>query len=115
MGFYSVVKPTSIAVTNFCLDIEELFHHLGHCGAFFRAIATSLGTGSHLFVVRKLLACGSAVIAAFCAAFTSVRTQITLPSTKRSAHLTAFCAVHAQAHAFRMLFFSFGYQFRAIG
>ena len=65
-----------------CVGLEKLFHHLGHCGAFFRTIATSLGTGSHLLVVREFFACGSTSITALGTAFTSMSAEITLPSTK---------------------------------
>ena len=61
---------------------SDLFDHLSHCGAFLGAASASLGTSSHLLVVREFFACGSTGIAALGTAFTSVSAEITLPSTK---------------------------------
>ena len=82
MDLDSVVKTTSISVTTYCLEIGELFHHLGHCGAFLSTVSARFRTSCHLFVVREFFACGGASIAALGTAFTCVSTEITLASTK---------------------------------
>ena len=94
--------------------ICSLLQHFCHCGAFFSAIATSFCTGGHLLVFWHFLAGCRTIIATFCTALTSMKTQITLSSTQRCAHLAALGTIHAQVHAFGMLFFPFANEFRTI-
>jgi len=89
---------------------SALFHHFGHRRALFRAVATRLGAGGHVFVIWKFFAGCRAFFTAFGAAFAGVSAQRTLTSTKGSAHLAAVRTVHAQIHALGMVFFPFGYQ-----
>ena len=63
-------------------DLGTLLQHFCHCGTFFSAIATSLGTGRHLFVIWHLLASGRTIVAAFRTTFARVYAQSALPSAK---------------------------------
>jgi hypothetical protein len=98
-------------MVSFC---SPSFHHFGHRGALFRAIATRLGASGQVFVIWKLFASCRTFFTAFGAAFAGVSAQGTLASAKGSAHLAAFRTVHAQIHALGVLFFPFCYQTSAM-
>ena len=84
----------------------ELLHHLHHVATFLGAGAARLGAGGHVFVIGKLLAGGSTLVATFGATLRRSGGKLALPCAQRRAHFAALRAVHTKMHAPGMLFFA---------